>query len=107
MGVRAGAVAELVDEQVGITALRAEGSLLAQAVRDLYDRDLDSLGAAARARVLQQYSWDLALRQQQSIYAGLSEKKRILPEAWATASRVPSGAKSDQTTSLVCGSGGV
>ncbi len=91
VGVRAGAVAELVDEQVGITALRADGSLLAQAVRDLYDRDIDSLGAAARSRVLQQYSWDLALRRQQSLYAGLSEKKRILPEPWATASRVPSG----------------
>jgi alpha-1,6-mannosyltransferase len=91
VGVRAAAVAELVSDKVGITALRAEGRLLAQAVRDLYDRDIEVLGAAARANVLQEYSWDRALRQQQLLYTGLSEKKRILPETWATASRVPSG----------------
>jgi alpha-1,6-mannosyltransferase len=91
VGVRAGAVAELVNDRVGVTALRAEGRLLAQAVRDLYDRDIEALGSAARANVLQHYSWDRALRHQQSIYTSLGEKKRILPETWATASRVPSG----------------
>jgi alpha-1,6-mannosyltransferase len=91
VGVRAAAVAELVDKQVGVTAERASDRLFAQAIRDLYDRDIDALGRAARARVLDNYSWDRALGQQQSIYAALSEKKRIFPEAWATARRVPSG----------------
>ena len=91
VGVRAAAVAELVDEQVGVTAVRANGRLFAQAVRDLYDRDLDAMGSAARAKVLDHYSWDRALQQQQSVYAALSEKKRTFPEAWATARRVPSG----------------
>lgn len=91
VGVRAAAVAELVDEPVGVTAPRAHGRLFAQAIRDLYDRDLDAMGRAARARVVQQYSWDSALLQQQSLYTALSEKKRIFPEAWATARRVPSG----------------
>jgi alpha-1,6-mannosyltransferase len=91
VGVRAGAVAELVDDRVGSTAARADGRLLAQAVRDLYDRDIEALGRAARAMVLAGYSWDRALLQQQQLYACLSEKKRILPDAWATASQVPSG----------------
>jgi alpha-1,6-mannosyltransferase len=91
VGVRAAAVAELVDDEVGITASRADASLFAQAVRDLYDRDIETLGSAARRRVLEKYSWDRALQQQQAFYAALSEKKRILPDTWATASRVPSG----------------
>lgn len=91
VGVRAAAVAELVNDQVGITAARATGSLMAQAVRDLYDRDLETLGQAARARVEAGYSWDQALRQQRATYLALSEKKRIVPDGWATASRAPSG----------------
>jgi alpha-1,6-mannosyltransferase len=91
VGVRAAAVAELVNDQVGVTAARADGALLAQAVRDLYDRDLDALGQAARKHVESQYSWDYALRQQLATYLALSEKKRIVPEGWATASRPPSG----------------
>jgi alpha-1,6-mannosyltransferase len=90
-GVRAAAVAELVDDRVGVTAPRASGRLFAQAIRDLYDRDPEVMGRAARAKVLEHYSWDRALLQQQSAYAALSEKKRTFPETWATARRVPSG----------------
>ena len=91
VGVRAAAVAELVNDRVGVTAARADGALFAQAVRDLYDRNLDVLGEAARKYVVSQYSWDHALRQQLATYVALSEKKRIVPEGWATASRAPSG----------------
>jgi alpha-1,6-mannosyltransferase len=91
VGVRAAAVAELVDDSVGVTAAAAQGPLLAAAVRNLYDRDLDTLGRNARARVMQRYSWDQTLQQQQALYASLSEKRRILPDSWATASRLPSG----------------
>ncbi|HMA11076.1 MAG TPA: glycosyltransferase, partial [Steroidobacteraceae bacterium] len=91
VGIRAAAVAELVDEQVGITATRAEGELLAQAVRDLYDRDIEALGRAARERVQARHSWDRVLQQQVLFYAALSEKNRTVPEVWATARRLPSG----------------
>jgi alpha-1,6-mannosyltransferase len=91
VGIRAGAIAELVDDGVGLTASRADAALLAQAVRDLYERDIEQLGAAARHKVLQHYTWDQALRQQLAVYAALSEKRRTLPEGWATASRLPSG----------------
>jgi alpha-1,6-mannosyltransferase len=90
VGVRAAAVAELVDDTVGVAAPRATGALMANAVRDLYDRDLEALGRAARARVEARYSWDIALRGQLAVYASLSAKKRILPEGWATASLRPS-----------------
>ncbi|MDQ2639603.1 MAG: glycosyltransferase [Pseudomonadota bacterium] len=90
VGIRANAVAELVDESVGITAARAEASLLARAVGDLYDRDIEALGRAARQRVETHYSWDSALRHQLAIYDGLVEKKRTLPAGWATARRRPS-----------------
>ena len=90
VGVRAAAVAELVNDHVGVAAERAEPGLMAAAIRDLYDRDLDELGANARAQVEARYSWDQALQQQLAVYASLSEKKRTLPEGWATASRLPS-----------------
>jgi alpha-1,6-mannosyltransferase len=91
VGIRANAVAELVDESVGLTATRADGDLFARTVRDLYDRDIEALGRAARTRVENHYSWDCALRHQLAIYDGLVEKKRTLPAGWATARRRPSG----------------
>jgi alpha-1,6-mannosyltransferase len=91
VGIRANAVAELVDESVGLTAARAEPGLLARAVRELYERDIEALGGAARQRVETRYSWDCALRQQLAIYDALMEKKRTLPAGWATARRLPSG----------------
>jgi alpha-1,6-mannosyltransferase len=91
VGVRAAAVAELVDESVGLTAAQASGELLARAVRELYDRDLEALGRAARARVDAHYSWGSALRQQLAVYDGLIEKKRTLPAGWVTARHRPSG----------------
>ncbi|MEO8309139.1 MAG: glycosyltransferase [Pseudomonadota bacterium] len=91
VGIRAGAVPELVDETVGVIAARADGRLLANAVVDLYDRDIQLLGAAARARVLARFTWEKALQLQLAAYAALSENTRTLPEGWATARRLPSG----------------
>jgi alpha-1,6-mannosyltransferase len=91
IGIRAGAVPELVDETVGVIAARADSTLLANAVRDLYDRDMDALGEAARARVLAKFTWEKALQLQLAAYATLSENNRSLPEGWATARRLPSG----------------
>jgi alpha-1,6-mannosyltransferase len=71
VGIKAAAVAELVDAEVGITAARADGALLANAVRDLYDRDIEALGRAARARVMERYSWDKAFQHQLGTYTNL------------------------------------
>ncbi len=71
VGVKAGAVKELIDEEVGIAAARADATVFAQAVRSLYERDLDTLGAAARQRVMTHYSWQKALRRQLDTYAAM------------------------------------
>lgn len=91
VGIHAGAVPELVDDSVGVIAARADSAVLARAVRDLYDRDVNDLGQAARARVLAQFTWEKALQQQLVAYAALTEKIRSLPDGWETARRLPSG----------------
>jgi alpha-1,6-mannosyltransferase len=71
IGVRAGAVPELVDEHVGELAEPESAASMAQAIRRLYERDLNALGAAARARTLQRFNWSQVLQTQLAIYAGV------------------------------------
>jgi alpha-1,6-mannosyltransferase len=86
IGVRAGAVQELVDEQVGLLAEAATAGQIAQAVRDLYDRDLARLGAAARQRVCSRYTWSNALQLQLNAYASVSGRQRAPAATESTAS---------------------
>ena len=82
VGVRSGAVPELVDDSVGVLAERADPLLFALAVRELYDRDLAVLGAAARARVLARFTWQQAMQIQQAAYASVAGRSRVrLPDA--------------------------
>ena len=67
VAMRAAAVPELLDERAGMLAEPHEdparsAANLAEAVAALYDRDLDTLGAAARAHVVRNYSWTRALQ---------------------------------------------
>lgn len=71
VGVNAGAIAELVDSEVGMLAREASGAVFAQAISDLYDRDLVALGRAARARVLAKFTWQRAFQQQMAAYSAL------------------------------------
>jgi alpha-1,6-mannosyltransferase len=71
VGVRAGAVPELVDERVGELAEPESAASMAQAIRRLYERDLDALGATARARALQRFTWSQVLQLQLASYAGV------------------------------------
>jgi alpha-1,6-mannosyltransferase len=45
---------------------------MAAAITALYERDIEALGAAARARVLQRYTWSQALRIELAHYARIS-----------------------------------
>jgi alpha-1,6-mannosyltransferase len=72
VGVRAGAIPEFVDEQVGMLAAPRDAASMAEAISDLYTRDMAALGRRARARVLQRYTWDRALRQLLTHYACVS-----------------------------------
>jgi alpha-1,6-mannosyltransferase len=67
VAMRAGAIPELLDEKAGVLADTHEDPEraavnLAAAVAALYERDLDALGAAARAHVVGNYSWTRALQ---------------------------------------------
>jgi alpha-1,6-mannosyltransferase len=78
VGVRAGAVPELVDEQVGELAEPDSGASMAQAIRRLYERDLDALGARARERALRRFTWTQVLQLQLNSYASVLGRSRDL-----------------------------
>jgi alpha-1,6-mannosyltransferase len=78
IAARAGAFPELVDESVGMLAEPDSARGMAAAIAALYERDLSAVGAAARARVLRQFTWDRTFRQQIDTYAALIGARRPL-----------------------------
>ena len=64
VAARAGAFPELVDDSVGVLAEPNSAASMAQAIAALYERDLEALGSAARARVLRQFTWQRAFHAQ-------------------------------------------
>ena len=50
---------------------------MAEAIAALYERDLEALGAAARARVLRQFTWQRAFHGQFAAYASLLGARRL------------------------------
>ncbi len=83
VAARAGAIPEIVDERVGVLAQPGSGESMAEAIIALYERDIDSVGAAARALVLRQFTWAQAFGAQTYAYASLVSGQRM---------RVPAGA---------------
>ncbi|HPF26123.1 MAG TPA: glycosyltransferase [Steroidobacteraceae bacterium] len=77
VGTRAGAVPELVDESVGTLAAPHDSASLARSVADLYDRDIELLGAAARERVLRRFTWNQAMQLQMQAYAAVARGARV------------------------------
>ena len=77
IAVGSGAIPEIVDSEVGACAQRASAADLAAAVTDVFDRDVVSLGHAARARVEQRYSWDCVFRQLLGHYARLVPRAQV------------------------------
>jgi alpha-1,6-mannosyltransferase len=76
VAVNAGAIPEFVDDSVGILCRPNEPAAMAEAVAALYERDLEKLGTAARARVLQRYTWNHSFRAQTMAYAALVGSRR-------------------------------
>jgi alpha-1,6-mannosyltransferase len=81
VAVSAGAIPEFVDDSVGILSPPNNPAAMAEAITALYDRDLDQLGAAARARVLQRYTWNHSFQAQTMAYAKLvgSRRRSVVP----------------------------
>jgi alpha-1,6-mannosyltransferase len=77
VGARAGAIPEIVDETVGMLAEPCSGASMAEAIAALYERDIEAVGAAARERVLKQFTWTQAFSSQLNVYASLAKTWRI------------------------------
>jgi alpha-1,6-mannosyltransferase len=77
VAARAGAIPEFVDEGVGMLAEPGSGARMAEAIAALYERDLEALGANARARVLRKYTWTRAFQGQMAAYNALLGRGRI------------------------------
>ncbi len=74
---RAGAFPEFVDESIGTLAEPNSAPGMAEAIAALYERDLDAVGAAARARVLRHFTWSRAFHTQLAAYASLLGARRL------------------------------
>lgn len=83
VAARAGAFPEFVDDTVGVLAEPDSGAGMAAAIAALYERDLDAVGLAARARVLRQFTWDRVFHAQTAAYASLAGAHRPVLEPLA------------------------
>jgi alpha-1,6-mannosyltransferase len=77
VAARAGAFPELIDDSVGMLAEPQDAASMADAIAALYERDLEALGHAARARVLRQFTWQHSFQTQMATYASLSVRQRL------------------------------
>jgi alpha-1,6-mannosyltransferase len=81
VAARAGAFPEFIDESVGQLAEPDSARGMAEAIEALYERDIEAVGAAARARVLRQFTWTRAFHGQLATYVSLVGSRRLpLPE---------------------------
>jgi alpha-1,6-mannosyltransferase len=78
IGVRSGAVAELVTPGTGILADQVSARALAEATEYLLPLDLHAIGRLARAQVETQWSWDSVFRQLLTHYARLVKTRAPL-----------------------------
>jgi alpha-1,6-mannosyltransferase len=75
IAVRAGAVTEIVDRQIGRIATPDDARSLADAVRSIFASDRDAMGAFARARAERDYLWENTLPRLVRRYADLIHAK--------------------------------
>ena len=50
---------------------------MAEAIVALYERDIEAVGAAARARVLRRFTWAQAFHAQAAMYASMLGTRRV------------------------------
>jgi len=76
VAARAGAIPEFVDNRVGVLAEPNDGESMAEAIACLFEQDVEAIGAAARQRVLSQFTWSKAFQVQMAVYASLADAPR-------------------------------
>jgi alpha-1,6-mannosyltransferase len=69
--VEGGALPELIDDSVGVTARRATATDMADAIAQLFARDLEHARVSARKHVIARYSWNAAFAHLTRHYARL------------------------------------
>jgi alpha-1,6-mannosyltransferase len=77
VAARAGAIPEFVDPAVGMLAEPGSAARMAEAIAGLYERDLEALGANARARVLRKFTWERTFQAQMTTYKALLGRERV------------------------------
>jgi alpha-1,6-mannosyltransferase len=77
VAARAGAFPEFVNERVGMLAEPGSDARMAEAIVALYERDIEALGAEARAHVLKHFTWERAFQAQIAAYASLVDARRL------------------------------
>jgi len=78
VGVNAGGVAETVDLSVGQLAASADPDDYAQAVEALFARDIEALGAAARVKAVEQFSWHRVFEGLCMVYGDVSGQRAFV-----------------------------
>lgn len=81
VGVNAGGVAETVDETVGQLARSADPGDYAEAVEALFQRDIEAIGRAARARTVERFAWNRVFEDLCTVYADVSGQTAFLQAA--------------------------
>ena len=77
LGMAAGGVAELVDDEVGMLVDANDAGALAEGIAAIYQRDLHALGMRARTRMVGQYDWNVVMPQVVHHYAGLTGNAQL------------------------------
>ncbi|TFW09314.1 glycosyltransferase family 1 protein [Oxalobacteraceae bacterium OM1] len=71
VGTHAGGIGELIDDATGVRVEPRSAEALAAGIEAIFERDLDAMGRAARAKVLAQFGWDRIIPQLMHQYAGV------------------------------------
>lgn len=71
IGVSAGGVAELVDQQTGLLVKPGSSASLAEGIAALYEKDLRMLGENGRRKVLEYFDWNVIVPQLIAHYTNL------------------------------------
>jgi len=77
VAARAGAIPEFVDPGVGMLAEPGSAARMAEAIAGLYERDIEALGANARAKVQRKFTWNRAFQGQMVTYNALLGRERV------------------------------
>jgi alpha-1,6-mannosyltransferase len=91
VAARAGAIPEIVDQSIGMLAEPANAGSMAEAIAGLYERDIEAVGAAARERVMQRFTWAQSFQAQMNAYMNLAGARNVGFNAAEKASAVATG----------------